>query len=137
MAYIHVETKPKIYAKVYCVYNGGIGGNTNIDIKRNYPNVDYTQLTNEDFICTYKSDSSHTGTDQSTGTSDTRTWYEQANAFSLNPSYNPSNGILTLVLSTTSSSNWNCPAGSGSSGWSNLKVAAYMIVDGVREDYVK
>ena len=136
MAYINVEVKEKVYAKVYRVAHRTVSGSFTVNIKNSYPNVDYTQLTNDDFVGTYVSDSSHYGNDESTYPN-TGTYYNQVNSFSLNHSYNSSTGVLTVNPSTTYSSNYKDAYGTGSVGFSNLVCDVFMIADGVREEYVK
>lgn len=136
MAYIHVETKEKVYAKVYRVAHKTVTGNFTINIKNTYPTVDYTSLTNDDFICTYVGDGNHNGSDQSTYP-DTGTYYNQVNSFSISPTYNASTGVLTVKPSTTNSSNYKDVYGTGSVSFNGLVCDVFMIVDGVREDYVK
>lgn len=136
MAYINIETKEKVYAKVYKVFSGGVSGSFTRDIRTMYPDVDYTKLTNDDFICSYVSDSGFTADSYSTaGKIDT--WTAQSNSFVLSPSYNPSTGVLTINPSTVYTYNYKQPGDVSSKRFQGLSCVVHMIVDGVREEYVK
>lgn len=138
MAYKYIELKDKLYAKAYKVYSGYTTSAT-VNIKSNYPDVDYTKLTNADFACSYRSDNdiSHSAK-QTAGNRNTYTI--QANSMYVAHSYNASTGVLTISASTGVANFGYIPDGYGNrdyveDSWSGLYIEAIMIVDGVREEY--
>ena len=137
MAYKYIESKEKTYAKVYKVYSG-IGGTT-ISIKDKYPDIDYTQLTSDDFFATYLSDDGRSGSDKSTAGYATRYWTQVLGA-TINCTYTPSTGSLRIAPSSNSAFKSDLPDGKGGEdvntyGWNNLKIEAIMVVDGIKSDY--
>lgn len=132
MAYKYIEPVEKTYAKAYKLVNNAYPP-ASIDIKTNYPTVDYTKLTNADFICSYNSDSTsgNSGWKRSQGT--VQKWYIQNNSLSVNHSYNASTGVLSVSLSNSNATSSNVSDGSRS--WSGLKCDVIMIVDGIRSEY--
>lgn len=132
MAYKYIEPTERTYAKAYKIGNN-ITPPVSINIKEKYPNVDYTKLTNADFICSYNSDSTtdSSGFKQTQG--NRQTWYIQVNALSINHSYNPNTGVLSVTKSTDYATSSNIA--DGTKGWSGLKCDVVMIVDGIRSEY--
>lgn len=131
MAYKYIEPTEKTYAKAYKLSLTNAGS---INIRTTYSNVDYTALRNADFICSYVSDSNHTGDSHSTG-GNRDSWTVKIPAFKVNHSYNPSTGVLTVTRSTDTCMEYKDPNTSGNVSFSNLKIQVIMIVDGVRSQY--
>lgn len=135
MAYIYVEPKEKTYAKVYRVARRTNASSFSINIRTTYPSVDYTKLSNSDFVCSYISDATdHYG--EAHGYWGNDTFYSGVYSFSVSHSYNASTGVLTVTPSTPYSFYYKDPNGTGDIGLSNLVYDVYMIVDGVRSQYV-
>ena len=132
MAYKYIEPKDKVYAKAYKVYSGGIPAT--IDIKSKYPTIDYTKLTSQDFIASYKSDSSQTKSERQTAGKADDYWL-WVNAMTVVCSYNPSNGILSVSPSTNNAFDYYLPGSRSSNSWSGLTGEVIMIVDGIKSEY--
>lgn len=134
MAYIYIEPTERTFAKAYRVFYGNAYGTFTIDIGKEYPNVDKSLLTSEDFICSYMSDSNQIGRTFGNG-GRTTTYYSTSEPLSITPSYDAETGILTVNFSTGLATYWKNPETSGASGFSGLTLAIYMIVDGIRNEY--
>lgn len=132
MAYKYITTKEKTYAKAYIVHSGS--ANATIDIASNYPGIDYSKLTSEDFVAGYKSDKNVTHSDQSTRDNH-GTFYIQVTALTINCSYDPYTGVLTVSPSTKYADNHKRPGGEGKDSFSGLTCEVLMIVDGVKSQY--
>ena len=132
MAYKYIDTKERVYAKAYKVHSGS--ANATINIKSKYPNVDYTKLTSQDFVAGYKSDNNINHSDQSTYQKH-GTYYVRTSDLSINCSYNPSTGILSVSPNNWNAWSYEVPDGSSSDSFSGLTCEVLMIVDGVRSEY--
>lgn len=136
--YKYIETKDKLYAKAYKVFSGA-ATSTSVNIKSKYPDVDYTKLTNADFVCSYRSDN-NIGHNAKQTAGNRNDYYIQANSMTVNHSYNASTGVLTISASTGVANFGYIPDGYGNrdyveDNWSGLVIEAIMIVDGVRTEY--
>ena len=132
MAYKYIDTKERVYAKAYKVHSGS--ASATIDIKSRYPDVDYTKLTSQDFVAGYISDNNIGHSDQSAYNKHGK-YYVQTTELSINCSYNPSTGILSVSPSNWNAWNFEVPGGSSSDDFSGLTCEVLMIVDGVRSEY--
>ena len=133
MAYIHVEPKEKTYAHVYRIFSGNPMGRT-FNIQNMFPDVDCSQLTSEDFICTYKSDLSISWGD--IGMGNEHNCSARVFGLSMTPSYNPNTGILSISPASASGCFFDVPGYYGAPPVSGLNCTIYVIIGGIREDYV-
>lgn len=136
--YKYIETKDKLYAKAYKVFSGS-ATSTSVNIKSKYPDVDYTKLTNADFVCSYRSDN-NIGHDAKQTAGNRNDYYIQANSMYVAHSYNASTGVLSISVSNSKANGGYIPDGYGNrdyveDNWSGLFIEAIMIVDGVRTEY--
>ena len=131
MAYIYIEPTERTYAKAYRVHKGSLPAT--IDVKRNYPQIDYSALSNEDFVCGYVSDGPYSDNRyyQTNGSQRVRT--VELNALTINHNYNPSTGVLSVSASTSNSITTDIS--DQSKDFSNLKCEVIMIVDGIKSEY--
>ena len=113
----------EIYAKVF---SGGnvyyLGTSSSYDIKTLFPDLDYTALTNDNFLVMSESGST------SMSRSDLSCYFGGWNTVYTKPtaSYNASTGVLSVNLGATSSTVTNC-----SSISTRLTTKTYLIVGGI------
>lgn len=106
------------------VYNLGTG--TSFDIKTLVPDVDYTQLTEDNFIV---GTTSGTGLDTTASLSTGGTYYAKTNGLSITKSYNASTGILSVSVTPYTHYFRGNGTNNPSVNWtSSVTVFAYVVI---------